>query len=265
MLYLGDMVNGVKLENLKPEIEELKEEVIDKLPFKVYPCIGNHENKQRQGSPEYNKAYIDTFGKDRIDYVFQQGKIQFVVFDNSGMPPRPSIKMEKEHEELRKQKLIWLRKVFEANPEKNKILCCHIPLACVREEEVLAKSFGFPSYYVHDEEMLALLREYNDSVLAVLSGHLHLTGMKKIDGIHHIVASGLASYPHDFGIYYVYRDRIDVRMRSVPESMHEPYASNIHNRRRHGIDYTNKAHPTHEQYVKGNADERAFSIPFKIL
>jgi 3',5'-cyclic AMP phosphodiesterase CpdA len=264
MLFLGDMVVGGKTpETIASQLDELNRNVIKKLPFPVYPCVGNHENKQSQGVEAFEKPYIDMFGKNKQNYTFVRGGIEFVVFDNSGMPPRDSTRLREVHEKLRVELIKWLRQALEANPELPKILCCHIPVACVREEEVLKKSFGFPSYYAHDQELLALLKSHNDSVLAVLSGHLHLTGCVKVDGIYHIVTSGLASYPHDFGIYEVYPDRIDVRMESPPKAMHEPYASNIHNSRRHGIDYTDNDHPEHELYVSGNPDERKFSISLR--
>jgi len=262
-LGLGDMINGGDLEAFAPQFLELKTNVLAKLPFPVYPCVGNHENKQRQGDDVYEKPYIDAFGSGRQNYTFEKGGIQFVVFDNSGMPPRDSTGLREQHERSRVKMIAWLRQTLQANSQQPKILCCHIPAACLREEEVLKKSFGFPSYYALDNELLELLKSHNDSVLAVLSGHLHLTGCVKVDGIYHIVTSGLASYPHDFGIYEVYADRIDVRMESVPKSMSEPYASNIHCSRRHKIDYTDKDHPTHELYVSGNPAERKFSIELR--
>lgn len=259
MLFLGDMITGGDIEKITTQMSELDRSVIKKLPFPVFTCVGNHENKQSQGQQSYEKPYIDTFGSKRQNYTFERGGIEFVVIDNSGMPPRDSTGLKTEHEKLRIELISWLRETLEANATP-KILCCHIPVACVREEDVLKKSFGFPSYYALDQQLLELLKKHNDSVLAVLSGHLHLTGCVKFDGIYHIVTSGLASYPHDYGIYEVYTDRIDVRMESVPESMCEPYASNIHCSRRHGIDYTDKDHPTHELYVGGNPEERKFSI-----
>jgi hypothetical protein len=260
ILYLGDMIHQARQDIAKAMVE-LEREVLNKIPFMILPCLGNHENRQRQGCPVANEPYIKTFGQGRVDYVFKRGPLQFIVFDNSGMPPRPTIGMIEEHERLRVERLKWLEPILAADPSQPRFICSHIPLACVREEKILAKSFGFPSYYAHDAELLELLSRYNKSILGALSGHLHLTGVAMVDGIRHINISGLASYPHDYGIFDVYTDRVEVRIESAPEDMHQPYASNIHCSRRHGIDYTDAQHPTHELYVRGNPDERQFTIP----
>jgi hypothetical protein len=39
--------------------------------------------------------------------------------------------------------------------------------------------------------------------------------------------------------------------------------TNIHGKRRHGIDYTDPRHPTPEAYVMSNADERTVDMPLR--
>lgn len=260
ILHTGDMIHGGCLEKLGPELEEFDANVLKKLSVPFYPCVGNHENVQRAGIPEYEEAYIKTFGSDKKNYTFERDGIVFVMLDNSFEPPVGSLKQLRE--KLRRQRNEWLRKVLAEN-QKPKILCCHIPVVPLREVAVLEKSFGFISWNSDDKELLDILSANNKTVLAVLSGHLHISGCVKVDGIYHIVASGLASYPHDFVVYKVYPDRIEVRMNSLPKELSEPYHSNIHGSRRHGIDYVDNKHTTHELYISGNPAERAFSIPLK--
>ncbi|MBN2294106.1 MAG: hypothetical protein JXM70_16890 [Pirellulales bacterium] len=86
-----------------------------------------------------------------------------------------------------------------------------------------------------------------------------LTGVVKHAGFYQIVISGTASYPSDFATYDVFPDRIHVQMHSLPKSLLDP-STNIHGKRRHGIDYTDATHRTHEAYLRGNAEERMFDI-----
>jgi hypothetical protein len=140
------------------------------------------------------------------------------------------------------------------------ILCCHIPLVPVREEAVLKQSFGFGSYIAHDDELLGLVDAHADRIVAVLSGHLHLTGVVQRHGVHHIVVSGPASYPCDFASYELFANHLRVRMHSLPREYLTP-ATNLHGLRRHNIDYTDADHITHELYIQGNPQERALEIP----
>ena len=89
----------------------------------------------------------------------------------------------------------WLRHTLDASPDEPTILCCHIPLIPLREERVLSRSFGFKSYAAHDSELLETVETHSATVIAVLSGHLHLTGVVRKRDIFHIVPSGSATYP----------------------------------------------------------------------
>jgi predicted MPP superfamily phosphohydrolase len=258
IVHTGDMVHGAKLENFAPDFGVLDTQVLKKLSVPFYSCVGNHENLQRSGIPEYDQAYINTFGADKFNYTVERGGILFVIFDTSFEPASKEL-----HQQMRQRRNDWLRTVLVENPQTPKILCCHIPLVPLREEEVLKKSFGFVSYKADDDQLVQLLAAHNDTILAVLSGHLHLTGCVRVDGIYHIVPSGLASFPHDYAMFRVYNDRIEVTMESVPQELSAAWRSNIHHRRRHGIDYTDDKHPTHLLYVGGNPDERRFTILIK--
>ncbi|WP_043583598.1 metallophosphoesterase family protein [Geminisphaera colitermitum] len=258
VLFGGDMVHGRTLEMLDMEVPAFAR-LTDRLPCKSYPCVGNHENIQCEADPVYEKAYRDQYGQNRAQYTFEHKGILFVVLNNSGEPPSQA--RQKTQEELRRRRLQFAEEALSSHPGLPKIIVCHIPLVPMREAEVLEKSFRFTSWMAFDEPLLQLIEKHRDSVLAVLSGHLHLTGVVEKNGIKHIMPSGLASFPHDIAFFDVFDDRIDVRMVPVPEEMAKPYATNLHGKRRHGIDYTDATHPTHELYIAGNPDERAFSLP----
>jgi len=106
---------------------------------------------------------------------------------------------------------------------------------------------------------LRLVEENHDTVIAVLSGHLHLTGLKKQQEIYHVSIAGTASYPSDFAVYEVFPDRIEVTVRQLPSDLAKSAAS-IHGKERHGCDFTDQEHQTAEEYQSGRAEERSFTI-----
>ena len=208
--------------------------------------MGNHENVQRKGSPEYQAAFCEAFGEDRTNYTLKHKGLLFVMLNDSGAPMSNS-------KEVGRQRNDWLRGVLEESAGVPKIICCHIPLIPIREEPVLTKSFGFISYAAKDPQLLSLVDEHAESIAAVLSGHLHLTGVVVRNGVHHISLSGTASYPCDFASFDVFADRIHLRVHSLPEELQTP-DTNIHGRRRHKVDYTDATHSTAESYVRGNPE-----------
>jgi hypothetical protein len=248
---IGDMIQGSNYESLKPDSQVLKKLLAGlKIPF--YPVVGNHENVQKEGDPEFEAPFCEAFEIDKTNYTVRHKGFLFVMLNNRG-----SSRLSKSP--VGKRRNAWLRRVLEGSADTPKIICCHIPLVLIRDEEVLKKSFGFISYTAGDMELLGLIDEHADSIVAVLSGHLHITGTVRRKGVHHIVISGTASYPCDFATYDVFPDHVRVKVRRLPEELLTP-ESNIHGKRRHNIDYTDSDHPTHESYIMGNASERDFEM-----
>ena len=251
VIGIGDMAHGGSLQSLAPDIQLQKRFLSDlRIPF--YPVVGNHENVQQEGRPKYEAAFREAFGDDRTNYTVKHKGLLFVMLNNSGAPKSNSVAVGRRRNE-------WLRGILDASADLPKIVCCHIPLVPLRDEPVLTKSFGFISYAAKDKQLLSLVDQHAKSIVAVLSGHLHLTGVVTRNGVHHVSISGTASYPCDFASYDVFPDRIQLRVHSLPEKLLTP-KTNIHGRPRHKIDYTDSGHPTHESYIKGNPSERAVDI-----
>ncbi|MHB1456277.1 MAG: metallophosphoesterase family protein [Armatimonadota bacterium] len=248
VLSIGDMILGADSEAEMKLFDKMNA----KLKNPLYPVIGNHETNQTEYDMKLNKAFTDAYGRDRANYTFEVGGILFIAMDNSGTPMTNTTNAGKRRRE-------WLRRVLESAPDKPKIIACHIPLVPLREGPVLAKSFGFCSEYAHDQELIDLINAHADTIITVLSGHLHLTGMVQDHGIYHIVTSGTASYPCDYAVFDVYKDRIHVQMKTLPEKLQTP-DTDIHGKPRWEIDYTDAQHPTHDLYMKGTKGERDFNI-----
>jgi predicted MPP superfamily phosphohydrolase len=251
VIGIGDIINGEGLPSLAPDFALFKKLTAGlKCPY--YPVVGNHEVVQQEGNTQYEAAYRQAFGDHRTNYSFRHGGMQFVVLDDSGAPAS-------NRSEVGRRRNRWLGEVLAAAQGLPTILCCHIPLVPLRDEEVLKKSFGFGSYIAHDAELLKLVDAHATSIVAVLSGHLHLTGVVRRNGVYHVVVSGTGSYPCDFASYEVFADRIRMRVHSLPPQLVTP-ETDIHGRPRFATDYTDAAHATHEAYVKGNPSERALDM-----
>lgn len=247
---IGDLIDGERIEALAPDLRLLRE-TLKPLRVPFYPVVGNHEVVQREGNPKYEQAYREAFGNDRVNYTFTQGGMLFIALNNSGACcVGPTVV---------KARNDWLRRELERAPGVPKIILCHIPLIPLREEAVLAKSFGFRSSMDRDGETLKIV-EAHDSVIAVLSGHLHLTGVAKRKGVFHISIAGTASYPCDYALYTIFPDRIEATVRQLPADLVTP-KTNIHGKPRYPHDFVDGRHPTPWQYVAGLADERTFTIP----
>lgn len=250
---VGDLIHGERVENLAPDLRLLRE-MLKPLRVPFYPVVGNHEVVQQEGSAKHEQAYRETFGDERVNYTFMHGGILFIALNNSGACcVAPAVVRARND---------WFRRELERAPGVPKIILCHIPLVPLRDEAVLAKSFGFRSYMDHDGGTLKLVEAHSDSVIAVLSGHLHLTGVARRKGIVHISIAGTASYPCDYALYRVFADRIEAGVRQLPSHLVTP-KTNIHGHPRHPRDFVDASHKTPRQYVAGRPDERVFTVPLR--
>lgn len=247
----GDLVHGESIEAIEPECWFMAA-ALNQLPVEVFPVIGNHEVKQNEGDRKWEQPFKDAFSVTD-HYSFEREGIVFIIFNNAGtgkdLPPS-----------VRDRRCENLQRLLARHRDQPKIIACHVPLVCVREEEVLAASMGFDSYKCLEPEILEAIEAEADSVLAVLSGHIHLTGSLVQNGIRHVVVSGTGSFPHDIARFSVFDDRIEVEVIQLPSNLWQP-ETNIHGASRHGRDYTDSLHPTHLAYLMGNPDERTFTIP----
>jgi hypothetical protein len=256
VLGVGDIIDGGALADLQPDFNTVLP-MLAQLNVSFYPAMGNHDDVQMEGNAQYQAAYKAAFGDNRVNYTFMAGGIEFVVLDDSGAPNTNSTSVGIARRS-------WLQGVLEATPGVPKIIATHIPMVSMRDTSKLSASFGFSSYAARDTAMLALVEQHSDDVIAVLSGHVHLTGAVQQNGIYHITTSGLASYPCDYGYYAIYPDRIHVQMYGLPAELSTP-ATDIHGPPRWTTAYTDSTHLTHEAYVKGNPSERSFDIFFDAL
>lgn len=164
----------------------------------------------------------------------------------------------------------WFAETLERCAGEPVIVAAHVPLVALRDPEPLAAGFDFPTWKNQDpqEALLRLVDRHAGSIIAVLSGHLHLTGRVERNGVSHIVPAGLMSWPYDVGRYDFYPDRVEVRMVSLPADAVDPGALRRHRlcngvHDRHARAYTDTRHPTPEGYIRGLAEERAFTIPLQ--
>ena len=253
IVAIGDLVHGGRLDRLPVDFAQLKE-LLKPLQPPLYTTLGNHEVVQNEGNPEYERPYRKVFGDDRVSYTFEHGGLLFIMLNNAGAA------VVKDN--VIRARNNWLRGVLEKNPTKEKILCCHIPIIPVRDEKTLAESFGFKSFHAHDPELLSLVDAYASSILAVLSGHLHLTGYTTRKGVHHISISGTASYPSDYARFAVFDNKIEMTVQQLPGDLNNT-APTLHGKPRHEHDFTDTTHTTADEYQRGRPNERQLTITRK--
>ena len=82
VLAIGDMVHGGSLESLGRECPTMAA-ALKELPMEVFPAIGNHEIKQAEGDPEWERSFREAYGVPD-HYSFEREGIAFIVFNNAG-------------------------------------------------------------------------------------------------------------------------------------------------------------------------------------
>lgn len=249
----GDLIDG-EIADYGCDFAALQSVLLDGLTMPVLPCLGNHENQQDEGDPASNAGYDRFHGTAWHNYAYTVGGLAFIVIDSSGG--------HRGVDEVSTARLEFAARALRRFAGMPILVVTHIPLVPMREPAVLAASFGFSSWLNLDPRLLGLIESHASDVVAVLSGHLHITAAREQRGIYHVVPSGTAGYPTDFASFDVYADRLEVKMHAAPAGLLDAgKEGNIHGRPRHATDYTDSGHPDHESYLWGSAAEREFVIP----
>lgn len=254
ILSAGDLIDG-DCPDYDADFAMLQREVLTPMGLPYFPCAGNHENRAGEGDPDANAAYRRACG-ELLNYTFIAAGILFIVLDTSGSDKGP--------DERTALRAVRLYKALASHPQHPAVVVTHVPVLAVREPAVLEKSFNYPGWVNHDKSLLDAVKQHHERIIAILSGHLHITGVVRCPkhGVYQITTAGLAGYPADFASYDVFADRIDVTMHRPPAHLlpeTTPRAS-LHGRPRHAIDFTDANHPDHDQYLWGHAGERRFAI-----
>lgn len=251
VMTTGDMAH-VSVPQLLAQDNELAAKMLRRFNLPVMVTAGNHEVFQGEGNDFLEASYLQNFGYDTMTYAVQYRGVLFIMVNNSGgLSGRDGVADRRN---------AIVADLLERYPDLPKIIACHIPLVAMRDDAVLKASAGFSTYkLVGEGGLLSIIERHRDTVIAVISGHLHLTGHVMVNGIHHITASGTASYPNHYGEYAVYADRIQVKMRQPDRTLIKQFDGMVHDRK--GIAYTDALHPTHDEYVSGLPGEQEFEIP----
>lgn len=253
VIFGGDMIDGYMSKPML-DLEFLCSLTTEYLAMPIYPCLGNHENVDGEDAVTA-KAYLERFGAPDCNYTFDEAGLRFIVIDTSDTLHDP------EHAPIQRNNFVEAELDRAKAENQSVILISHVPLCPIRDEPALMASFEWKTHRVLEPILLALVEQYADNVLAVVSGHLHLSGMVIRAGVHHLVTAGTASYPADMAVFDVNTDQIDVSLIAPPNELLTT-EGNMHGHERHGRDFTDHDHPDRASYLWGNPSERRFSIPF---
>lgn len=238
----GDLVNG--------DFTPLRRMILDKLESPLMPCTGNHENEGRVEAPSVYPAYDACFGAGFHNFAYTFAGFAFIVVDiAAGNCVEPAVVRARNG---------FVARALERFGSMPMFIITHVPLIPMRSVESLEAGVMM-TWKVFDEGVLKLIEARADRVVAALSGHLHFTSIREQNGITHIMPAGTTALPGDFASFEVYTDRIEVTMHAAPAEFHD-IRGDIHRNHPPGRGTTDAQHPTHDAYIRGNADERRRTI-----
>jgi 3',5'-cyclic AMP phosphodiesterase CpdA len=249
ILGVGDFVQGNDAESASTELD-LFASMIKARQVPFYPVVGNHD--YGAGNAEAEQRFLEACGQSAPSYSFEHGDIAFIMLDN-----RPLSSLE-----LNSQRTEWLHTTLEHHGAMPTIICCHIPLVPLRDQRSMDQA-GVEGSSPGVAEMLKVVEDHSDRVLAVLSGHLHLSGFRCTRSIFHICIAGTATFPCDFALYSVYTDRIEVEVRQLPLDLLPDPAHSGYSSEKLGADLVDGDHATNIEFIMGTYDERRFVISMK--
>jgi 3',5'-cyclic AMP phosphodiesterase CpdA len=250
VLGLGDQVDGGSLEAIRADLDAFTPLVAD-WPCPFFPVPGNHDIAAHEGDADWEQPFLSAFALDATSYSVVRDGLRLIMLNNAG-----TMKCDAD---VARRRAAWLAGELTTGEKLPTILCCHVPLLPIREPEVLAASCLFEPWRCAEREILEAVQAHRDQIFAVLSGHLHLTGVVHDQGVAHICVAGVATFPGDYAMYTYSDRRLDVEIHQIPKSLLDP-ESNIHGPPRHEREFVDSSHATPLEYVMGRADERRFSI-----
>ncbi|MEZ6071011.1 MAG: metallophosphoesterase [Pirellulales bacterium] len=250
VLGLGDQVEGGSLEETQADLDAFAGHAAQwECPF--YPVPGNHDIGAHEGEPQWEQPFLSAFDLTATNYSFVRDGLRFLMLNNAGTLACSAV--------VARRRADWLASQLTTGEKLPTVLCCHVPLLPMRDPEVLAASCRFQPWQCAEPAVLEAVRAHRDQVVAVLSGHLHLTGVVEDCGVTHVCVAGVATFPSDYAVYTHDDGRLAVEIRQVPPSLLDP-ASNIHGPPRHDRDFVDRGHTSPVEYVMGRDDERRFCI-----
>lgn len=185
VVFTGDNIDTASSADL---ITFLK--TANRLKHPYYIVIGNHEvfKSQHFDKKEYMKT-VSKYSKNcktkNANYTFKKNNLIFIVVDGAKeVIPGPA-------GYFKKDTLKWLDKNLTKYKNYNVVILQHFPIV--------------PPYYnrTHSTYNVAdyenVLKKHSN-VIAIISGHYHANGEKKVDGIYHISSPALVEPPHNYKI-----------------------------------------------------------------
>ncbi len=215
VIDMGDLSDGIKKDDTGKVLD-----AYSMLNHKLYHVVGNHDMVLNRENELKN-----LFNFDNLNYEFSEKGFRFLVinsldvsnYSNDPEKRKEAKNMLAENKQLRpydgklsKDLLSWMEAQFQEASKKSEkvIICSHVPASGK------ASSADPKACLWNSDELLGLLKKYNDTVVLWISGHHHQGGYAEIDGIHHLTLNALCNAPENgtsYAEFSVFSDRIIVK------------------------------------------------------
>jgi len=192
VIHTGDLT-----EYGNPRDLEKTKGLLDKLDCSCYPVMGDHDLGTSFPAFDKNRSgcnYVRVFGQRC--YSFDHANWHMVIV---GIYPN-------------QEELEWLKNDLAKNKDKPTIVCTHrLIIADQFTLDLAKKHLGVSLLMPKAEEVGSILKSHPNVVL-VLSGHCHSNFRWDKYGMAFISTSALLEVPHQFKVFEVYRDKIEVSL-----------------------------------------------------
>ncbi len=188
VVFTGDNIDTANEKSLEQFLK-----IVNNLKIPYYIVIGNHEvfKSQHFTKVDYMKMvrkYSKYCKPKSANYVFEKKGMVFIVVDGAKeIIPGPA-------GYYKKDTLKWLDKKLTKYRNSQVVILQHFPIVapCYNRTHT---TYDVASYE-------AVLKKHTN-VIAIISGHYHVNGETKKDGIYHISSPALVEPPHNYKIIEV--------------------------------------------------------------
>jgi 3',5'-cyclic AMP phosphodiesterase CpdA len=192
---------------------------LDALHIRYYPAGGNHDSLCAASREWFIEAFQPHLPGGDTVYAFTHKHLHFCVLDPWWLwtdgtlspvnePSAADSPMALGKWALPPQQLKWLEHDLRRHRNMHTIVAVHVP-AIPLPGRLQRPDLKYAGHLENGAALLEILQRHSQ-VKAMLTGHLHMHCIERVNGLAHVVTGALPEYPVEYRDIQVYPDRIEI-------------------------------------------------------